>query len=1248
MLDLSKLRDLDGLKISIASPEETRSWSFGEVTKPETINYRTFKPERDGLFDEKIFGPVQDYSCSCGKYKGIRYKGVICDKCGVEVIAARVRRERMGHIELSAPVAHIWYFKGVPSRMASMLDVSPKNLEAVIYFSSFILTEVDHDKKAIVISGIEKEISTVREDVKKALDEEIDGIRNELKEDIEKLKIKDKKKRDLKERELTAKAEAKIKRQVRKLPKEQEKAEKQLARNKKKVESMERLSIMTDAEYYSMSEYIEAFAKVSIGAEAIKEILDAIDLVELATKLKKDLQNAKGQNILKISKRLKIVEGFRRASLSPSWMILDVIPVIPPDLRPMVQLDGGRFATSDLNDLYRRVINRNNRLKKLLDIGAPDIIVRNEKRMLQESVDALIDANKSRRTNRINRGAKQLKSLSDMIKGKQGRFRQNLLGKRVDYSGRAVIVVGPELKINECGVPKKMAVELFKPFILRELLMRGHAPNIKTARILIDEGEEVVFDVLEDVVKERPVLLNRAPTLHKLGIQGFYPKLIEGNAIRLHPLVVVGFNADFDGDQMAIHLPITDDAVAEIKSTVMSTHNFLKPAAGDFVAVATRDMYLGTFYLTKMDEAEPRSKHSYIKHEALLAFQAGALTLSEQINYKLESGEAIVTSVGRILINEVFPLGHEFVNEIIEKNKFKELAVKLIRAHGTEATAIFLDSIKTLGFLYATKSGLSVAITDVEMIDDREKIIGEAEAKIAEIEQNYFRGLITKEELRSLSHGEWIRATDELDVKTWDNLEETNPMKIMVTAGAGKASQAQIKQIGGMKGLVQDPNGRLVDLPIRSNYRLGLSGFECFNAARGARKGLTDKGLKTADAGYLTRRLVDVAQDMVINELDCGTDEGRVVRINDKTSLSEFNERVEGRYLAKPVIDDKGKVIANTDDVITLESAELIKNSGVESIEIRSPLNCEVTRGLCAKCYGHDLSSKEDIVLGTAAGIIAAQAIGEPGTQLTMKTFHSGGIAGKDITSGLPRVEEIFEARSPKSLAIMTEVSGTVKIEEKDTGEREIRVTAVDKNAEIPFVDYKVDPLSEIVVKEGELVNTGDPLTLGYLDLNDLFNSVGLHQTERYIIEEIQKVYSSQGVLLDDKHLEIMVRQMFSKVEVVESGDSELLPGEVLGNDTLHEINENIIAEGGTPAKARVVLLGISKSALKTDSFLSAASFQETVRILTDAASSGAIDNLRGLKENVIIGKKIPVGTGYLQSLQDDHVADDSTQSDGE
>ncbi|NCT55545.1 DNA-directed RNA polymerase subunit beta' [bacterium] len=1234
MLDLNKLANLDALKITLASPEEIRSWSFGEVTKPETINYRTFKPERDGLFDEKIFGPVQDYACSCGKYKGIRYKGVICDKCGVEVIAARVRRERMGHIDLSAPVVHIWYFKGIPSKLATLLDVSPKNLEAVIYFSSFILTEVDYDKKAEVLSGIEEEIVSVREDVKKQLEEEIEMFNKELAEEIEKLDIKDAKKKDLKIKELTAKNDAKNKRLLRKLPKEQEKAEKQLNRNKKKIESMDRLSIMTDAEYYSMDDYIQAFSKVKIGAEAIKEILDSMDLTELAGQLKKDLLVAKGQNIIKISKRLKIVEGFRKASLNPSWMITEVIAVTPPDLRPMVQLDGGRFATSDLNDLYRRVINRNNRLKKLLNIGAPDIIVRNEKRMLQESVDALIDANKSRRTNRINRGTKQLKSLSDMIKGKQGRFRQNLLGKRVDYSGRAVIVVGPELKINECGVPKKMAVELFKPFILRELLMRGHAPNIKTARILVDDGEEVVWDVLEDVVKERPVLLNRAPTLHKLGIQGFYPKLIEGNAIRLHPLVVVGFNADFDGDQMAIHLPISEDAVNEIKTYVMATQNFLKPAAGDFVAIATRDMYLGTFYLTKMDNETPRTKKVYTKAEALMALQGESISLTEAINYRIDDTETVITSAGRILTNEVFPEGHKFVNTIVEKNKFKDLAVEILMEYGTEATAKFLDAIKTLGFLYGTKSGLSVSISDVEMIPEREDIINEAEKKIAVIEQNYFRGLITKEELRSLSQGEWIKATDELDVKTWDNLEEDNPMKIMVTAGAGKASQAQIKQIGGMKGLVQDPNGRLVDLPIRSNYRLGLSGFECFNAARGARKGLTDKGLKTADAGYLTRRLVDVAQDVVVHEIDCGSTEGRVVRSTDKTSLSDFSERVTSRYLSKDALDPAGKVVAKAAELITKEVAEKLVSSNVEQVEVRSPLTCQTKHGICAKCYGHDLSTKKDIEIGTAAGIIAAQAIGEPGTQLTMKTFHSGGIAGKDITSGLPRVEEIFEARSPKATAVMAEISGKVKIEEKENGEKTLKIVSIDKSADLPFVDYNVDPLSEIVVKEGQLVNVGDALTLGYLNLNDLFNSVGIKQTEAYIIEEIQKVYSSQGVLLDDKHLEIMVKQMFSKAEVVESGDSEMLRGEVLGEDTLQGINESIIAEGGTPAKARVVLLGISKSSLKTDSFLSAASFQETVRVLTDAATRGLTDELRGLKENVIIGRKIPVGTGYQASLE--------------
>lgn len=1230
MLNLNDLANTDALKIHLADGDEIKTWSFGEVTKPETINYRTFKPERDGLFDEKIFGPVADYKCACGKYNGYRYKGVICDKCGVEVTRAKVRRERMGHIELAAPVAHIWYFKGIPSRIATLMDISPKSLEAVIYFSSYILMEVDHDKKAEVLSKIEELVKQAPEVRKKEIEEEIAEIEKEHDELLKAIDEKDEKKLAKKQKDLRSKTDKKIKRLKDRLPKEQMRAEKKMLRVKKKLQSMEQNSIMTDSEYFSMREYIEGFAKVGIGAEAIQEMLQNLDLTGLAADLKQKSETAKGQVLVKVSKRLKMVEGFRRAEVRPDSMILTALPVIPPDLRPMVQLDGGRFATSDLNDLYRRVINRNNRLKKLLSIGAPSIITRNEKRMLQEAVDALIDSSKSRRSNRLNRGTKQLKSLSDMIKGKQGRFRQNLLGKRVDFSGRAVIVAGPELKLNQCGLPKKMALELYKPFVYKELLMRGLAPNIKTARIMVDDEEAAVYDVLEEVVKGRPVLLNRAPTLHRLGIQGFFPKLIEGYAVRLHPLVCVGFNADFDGDQMAVHLPLTDEALQEISDKIMSTNNLLKPAAGEFVALATRDMYLGTYFLTHMSSDKPVSDRVYTEKEVLQAFQNEKIEINAPLNVITKDGQ-MVTSVGRVIMNKAFPEDYPFVTSVVDRSVFKDIAIDIHERYGNEVVAKFLDDTKDLGFKYATLSGLSVSITDIEMVDDREKIIKEAEDKITQIEDNYYKGLITKDEFRSLSHNVWIETTDTLDVKTWDNLAEDNTLKIMVTAGAGKASRAQIKQIGGMKGLVQDPNGNLVDLPVRSNYRLGLTGFECFNSARGARKGLTDKGLKTADAGYLTRRLVDVSQDTAITEDDCGSDSGRVVKKEDTTSLSEFKDRIWGRYLVEDVKDSKGKVIASKDEVITKELAAKIQDSGVEEVELRSPLTCKTKYGLCKKCYGLDLSTLKQIKTGEAVGVIAAQSIGEPGTQLTMKTFHAGGIAGKDITMGLPRVEEIFEARSPKSLSIMAEISGKVKITELETGEREIKVTSLDKKAEIPEVTYTVDPISEIVVSDGQLVTSGEELTLGYLDLNELFALKGIRETQRYIIDQVQKVYSSQGVLLDDKHIEIVVSKMFNKVQIISGGDSDFLPGEITTKDNFEESNKRVVAEGGTPAQARVILLGISKSSLNTDSFLSAASFQETTRILSEAACSGQIDRLRGLKENVIVGKLIPVGTGYTQ-----------------
>ncbi len=1229
MYNLKDLENLSALKISLASPEKIRSWSYGEITKPETINYRTFRPERDGLFDERIFGPVQDYNCSCGKYKGIRYKGIICDKCGVEITASRVRRERMGHIELASPVAHVWFFKGVPNRISSILDIAPKNLEAVIYFSSFIILELDHDKKAEVISAIEENIKKIPDQVRE--DHKLNEV--ELKKELDGLlaliPATDVKK-DKKISELNNKYAKKIQKMQSRFDLDVIKAEKKLIRTKKKIEIMEEKSVMTDSEFYSLQEQIESFAKVGIGAEAIFELLKNIDLTALAQTLRTKVTELKGQSANKVLKRIRIVEGFRRSKIDPSWMIFNVIPVVPSETRPMVQLDGGRFATSDLNDLYRRLINRNNRLKNLMSIGAPDIITRNEKRMLQEAVDALIDSGKSRKVSRISRGAKTLKSLAEVIKGKQGRFRQNLLGKRVDFSARAVIVAGPELNLNECGIPKKIALELYKPFVLKEILLRGMAPNIKTARIMVEDEEEAVFDVLEEVVKDRPVLLNRAPTLHRLGIQGFYPKLIEGNAIKLHPLVCVGYNADFDGDQMAVHLPITDEAITEINNGLMASHNLLKPSAGEFIALATRDMYFGTYYLSRMSNDKPRFDRHFTIDEAITAHLQETLNINEPLNVVLESGEKVVTSVGRLMLNSTFPKDYPYISKLIDRTVFKELAIDIHKKYGNDVVANFLDKMKNLGFKYSTVSGISAAITDVVMVKERPEIIAQAEKKIVEIESNLYKGLITKEEFKSLSHQIWIEATDVLDLKTWEALTEDNPLKIMILTGAGKASRAQIKQVGGMKGLVQDPKGNLVDLPVRSNYRIGLTGFESFNSSRGTRKGLTDKGLKTADAGYLTRRLVDVSQDLIINNDDCGSTEGKLITINDKTSLADFYARIRGRFLSSDVIEPSTKnVIAKRNDFIDDNMLKLFQEKHVEEIEVRSPLYCETRHGICKKCYGSDLTTLYEIKEGIAVGVVAAQAIGEPGTQLTMKTFHSGGIAGKDITMGLPRVEEIFEARNPRNLAIICEISGKVKITEFKDGSKELKVTAIDKTSEIPEVVYKVDPVSEVIVKDGALVSIGDALTLGHLNLNELFSLKGIKETEKYIIDQVQKVYSSQGVLLDDKHIEMIVRRMFDKVEILESGDTDLLSKEIVTKDSFEEINEKTIAEGGTPAKAKIILLGISKSALNTDSFLSAASFQETVRVLSEAASVGAIDKLRGLKESVITGKIIPVGTGY-------------------
>ncbi len=1219
MEELIRLKDFDSIKISLASTQDIMKWSHGEVTKPETINYRTFRAEKDGLFDERIFGPIKDYECYCGKYKRIRYRGVICDKCGVEVTHSRVRRERMGHIKLAASVAHVWFFKGIPSKMAILLDMTPRALESVIYFSSFIVKEVNNDKKASVISDIEKDLLKAKAEISELIEVDVKKLEQTAKD-----KISESKKKEFAEEEINLK----LREQIAKLRDQgvvkQDKVEKEFKALEKRIEGLEKNSVMEDSEYMTIYEHVNKFCKVGIGAEAIKEVLEKVDLNTLSIELKDQMLKSKGQKFVKLSKRLRVVEGFRRAKIETSRMILDVLPVIPPDLRPMVQLEGGRFATSDLNDLYRRVINRNNRLLRLLELGAPEVIVRNEKRMLQEAVDAVLDSSKQRQAPRNLRGKQQLKSLADMLKGKQGRFRQNLLGKRVDYSGRSVIVNGPELKLNEVGLPKEMALELFKPFVLREILSRGYAPNVKSARFVLDARSSEVWDILEEITKDHPVLLNRAPTLWRLGIQAFYPRLIDGNAISLHLCVCAGYNADFDGDQMAVHLPLSDEAIKEAKEIMISTNNILKPSDGSPIAVPAKSVLLGTYYMTAFDERiQTHSSVLASREEAYLAYGMDKIKLRQKIKVRL-SGEIIETCIGRIIFNEILPSSMGFVNQAVDKKLNNKLIAIALDTEPLDTAVKLIDDLKTLGIEYGTKSGISVALSDCLIPEERESTIKQGRAQVSEIERNYKRGLITRTESKRLIQDIWVQATDKLDELAWSMLDKESPVKILMGSGASKASRDQLKQVAGMVGHKTDTTGKLVEMPILGNYKEGLSGLEYFTSSRGARKGLADRALKTADSGYLTRRLVDVAQDAIIRTEDCGTTEGRLIRASDKTLLSSFTDKLVGRFAAKD-IKIGNKVIVKTNDLITVDHAKEIEEAKVEEVYIRSVLTCEAKYGICSQCYGVDLMTRQVATVGTAAGVAAAQSIGEPGTQLTMRTFHSGGIAGKDITQGLPRVEELFEARTPKDLSIMSEITGKVRVAEVD-GERSVTVVSTDRMADVSEVTYKIDAVSEVLVKDGEIVAAGEPITSGHLDLGDLLRTVGVAQAQKYIIDEVQGIYSSQGVTINDKHIEVIVRQMFNRVKIETAGHTGFLPGEVVTRYTFEEENKKVIAEGGEPATAELTLLGITRASLETESFLSAASFIQTSQVLTDAAACGRVDKLLGLKENIIIGRLIPTG----------------------
>jgi DNA-directed RNA polymerase subunit beta' len=1219
---MKNIIDFSALQIKIASPDQIKDWSYGEVKEPETINYRSLKPEKDGLFDEKIFGPVKDYECHCGKYKRRRYKGIICDKCGVEVTHSRVRRERMGHIDLAAPVAHVWYFRGAPSKLSRLLDVSPRDLSSVMYFSQYIVLSVDELKRTNILDNLDVEKVKAEENLRAETEQKIADIKEQLKKDQADLTAKVSKKETLalKLEAITTKAKKAIIQAKQELEDQIERNTEIFATIKSMVRNIEKKSVISEDEYIKLMDYqAESFIEVGMGAESILRLVKEIDLVELEDELCKNLEQAKGTTkAANLIKRLKVIEGFRKAEIDPSWTFLTALPVLPPDLRPMVQLSGGRFASSDLNDLYRRVINRNNRLKHLIELGAPDIILRNEKRMLQEAVDSLIDTQATRRR-RSNR--RELKSLSDMLKGKKGRFRRNLLGKRVDYSGRSVIIVGPELKLNECGLPKDMALEMFKPYVFHELILQGIAPNVKSARNLVDRREPEVYDVLEKVTKNHPVLLNRAPTLHKLGIQAFYPKLIDGRAIKIHPCVCAGYNADFDGDQMAVHLPLTKEAQKESIELMMSTKNLLKPANSQPISVPNKEMAMGVFYHTTMDNSKEEYPQIFADvDEATYAHQIGLIDLRQPIKVRLmRNGQSqiIRTTLGRVQFNNIFPEDIPFMNEAIDADHIKTIVTEAIEMLEEKQVVKIIDDIKDLGFKAATLSGISVGVTDCKIIDEKDEIIEEANQQVEQVHQNYQQGLITDDERKKKNFDIWMETTDKIADLTWESYEAKNAVKVIIESGGTRASKDQVKQLAAMRGLVVDPLGNIVEMPTKSNFREGLSIFEYVNSARGSRKGLTDSALKTADAGYLTRRLVDVSHDVIIRTEDCGTTEG--IELSREERPESFVRRISGRISLEDIAVD-GNILVKAGELIKPKLAEQIAASEIKTVKVRSPLTCEARKGLCAACYGRDFSHRELVTIGTPVGVIAAQSIGEPGTQLTMRTKHSAGIVGLDVTQGLPRVEELFEARTPKSKAIIATISGKVEIKTKD----EDQIIQVNSTTDDEFEEFTLPRNAKLAVEDGDLVYAGQRLTMGSIDHGELLNIKGLKETQMDIVNELQAVYESQGISIDDRHFEVIVRKMGDKVRIKDSGDTNLLTGEVVVRSNFLDTNDDVMAAGGEPATAEVLLLGITRSALYTDSWLSAASFQHTKRVLTDAASAGAIDYLEGLKENVIIGRLIP------------------------
>ncbi len=1231
----------DELRIGLATADDIRQWSHGEVKKPETINYRTLKPEKDGLFCEKIFGPTRDWECYCGKYKRVRFKGIICERCGVEVTRAKVRRERMGHIELAAPVTHIWYFKGVPSRLGYLLDLAPKDLEKVIYFAAYMITRVDTDARHRDLSTLEARIGVEKQQLEDRKNADVETRQKRLEGDLAQLEAEG------------AKGDAR-----RKVRESAEREMRQIRdRAQRKIDDLDRVfdrfknMKVQDLEpdellYRELRDRFGQYFDGGMGAEALQRRLADFDLAAEADSLRETIRSGKGQKKARALKRLKVVSAFLNTRNSPMGMVLDCVPVIPPDLRPMVQLDGGRFATSDLNDLYRRVINRNNRLKRLLDLGAPEIIVNNEKRMLQEAVDALFD-NGRRGRPVTGPGNRPLKSLSDMLKGKQGRFRQNLLGKRVDYSGRSVIVVGPQLKLHQCGLPKQMALELFKPFVMKRLVDLNHAQNIKSAKRMVERARPVVWDVLEEVITEHPVLLNRAPTLHRLGIQAFEPQLVEGKAIQIHPLVCTAFNADFDGDQMAVHLPLSAEAQAEARILMLSSNNILSPASGRPLAMPSLDMVTGVFHLSTLSDGaigEGRSFSSVA--EAQMAFDAKEIGLQAKINVRLRdttppsdwtppaewiTGDhfTLETTFGRCLLNEALPEGYPFINEQLNKKAQAAIVNDLAERYPKIQVAATLDALKSAGFYWATRSGVTVAIEDVVAPPRKAEILDEYEQRADRVQKQFDRGFLSDEERRSELVQIWTEATNKIAEAMEANFPKTNPVYVLVNSGAA-GNMMQIRQLAGMRGLVSNPKGEIIPRPIKANFREGLTVLEYFISTHGARKGLADTALRTADSGYLTRRLVDVSQDVIVREEDCGTERGILTRIAragaDGTLVRDRYAETSAyaRTLASDAVDESGEIIvpAGTDagDVAIGQIIE----AGIEQVRVRSALTCESRMGVCAQCYGRSLATGKLVDVGEAVGIVAAQSIGEPGTQLTMRTFHSGGVAGDDITQGLPRVVELFEARSPKGKAPITEVSGRVKIEETD---KTFKVVVVpdDGSEEIA---YPVSRRSRLRVREGDRIEVGNQVVDGAVDPHEVLRILGPRQVQLHLVEQVQEVYRSQGVSIHDKHIEIIIRQMLKRVNVLESGETNLLPGELCERARFESENRRVVETGGQPASARPVLMGITKASLATESWLSAASFQETTRVLTDAAINARSDSLVGLKENVIIGKLIPAGTG--------------------